>query len=385
MANVAIFGAGKIGTAVAGLLSRRKSSASTAQLAAMSRHDALLSTPYIVDDPLSNCETFMIDKRVADEVDILADIELLDDVGIAGVLQNYDIKYVINALPFFFNEKIARAAVLAGCHYIDFTEDDGASDAVQKIYSSTNLSCATKCGLAPGFINYVGMELASAVDNPSKLMICVGALPVNVNYYHGNPEDSYKLSWSVDGLVNEYIKPCRVRIGGVEKEISALTGDETVLIDGFQYEAAFTAGGVGSLIKDLKHVPNVYYKTLRYPGHYDYVKEAVQRHHGNFSAIKKEFLSKFAFDDDVVVVVYAECVGKPRADGTVVRKTFASKFYGNQEHSAIQLTTAGGGLAALELMVSGQIHGIINHKDIPYQSFINTETYKFTYNRRGML
>ncbi len=376
--NVAIFGAGKIGTTVANLLSMRKSTLAREK-------DDILSITYVVDDPLSICETFIIDKRVADEVDIIADVQLMDEEGIAAMLRSYDIKYVINALPFFFNEKIARAGVLAECHYIDFTEDDAASDAVQNIYSSTNLSCATKCGLAPGFINYVGMELASVIENPAKLMICVGALPINANYYRGNAEDLYKLSWSVDGLVNEYIKPCRVRIGGVEKEIAALTGDEAVLIDGFFYEAAFTAGGVGSLIKDLKHVPNVYYKTLRYPGHYDYVKEAVQRHHGDFSAIKKEFLSKFAFDDDVVVVVYAECVSKPRADGSTVRKTFASKFYGSQEHSAIQLTTAGGGLAVLELMISGKVHGIINHKDIPYQSFINTETYKFTYNRRGML
>jgi saccharopine dehydrogenase-like NADP-dependent oxidoreductase len=301
--------------------------------------------------------------------------------------------HVMVAMPFMYNDKIALAAAKARCHYIDFTEDDLMADKVQAIYqvfnaNGANLTCAVKCGLAPGFINYLGHSLVKDITGENyggggkctDLMISVGALPRNVN---GRGPDLYNLSWSVDGLVNEYIRPCRVRMMGEEKEIEPLLGLEPVIADGVEYEAAFTSGGIGSLVKELKKVQNVAYKTLRYPTHYDYVREAVARNHKDFDKIKAEFLKVFPFNTDDVIVVYAEAKGV-NANNTYSRRSYSAHFVGVDGLSAIQSTTAGGGVAVLELMLKGQISGIVNHADITLDKMLaSTQTFQAAYKKRS--
>ena len=315
------------------------------------------------------------------------DIDNMSVMEIAEKLKEAEATHVIVAMPFQYNEKIAQAAChaechYAECHYIDFTEDDVMADKVQAIYKDSGLTCAVKCGLAPGFINYLGHDLVNSVTanggKCSDLMISVGALPRNVN--GGHPRDLYNLSWSVDGLVNEYIRPCRVRMNGKELEIPALTGKEKVFADGREYEARYTSGGVGSLVKELKHVQNVAYKTLRYPGHYDYVIDAVNRHRADFNGIKNEFLRSFPFNPDDVIVVYAEAKGID-ANNTYTRGSYTSHLVGLEGLSAIQSTTAGSGIAVLELMLNNQISGIINHADISLDMISRTQTFKSSYKK----
>jgi saccharopine dehydrogenase-like NADP-dependent oxidoreductase len=253
------------------------------------------------------------------------------------------------------------------------------ADKVQKIYEGTGLSCAVKCGLAPGFINYVGYDLVGKIDTPDSLLISVGALPKTASYDRAHPEHSYNLTWSVDGLVNEYIRPCRVRKDGVEMEIPALGGLVKVILDGTEYEAAYTSGGVGSLVRDLTHVPNVHYMTLRYPGHYKYVRAVVQDNLGNFDKIKKIFSKTFPQTDEDVIVVYANALGKDK-DGNPVRRSYSNKFYGVDGLTGIQSTTAGSGVAMLELMIEEKVAGIVDHTDIALSTFTDTDAFRKYYN-----
>jgi len=314
------------------------------------------------------------------------DFDTMTTAQITEKLVSVGATHVIVALPFNYNETIACAAVAANCHYIDFTEDDVVADTVQTIYKDSGLTCAVKCGLAPGFINYLGHKLVKDIIGTdlmpgvcSNLMISVGALPRNVN---GAGAKLYNLSWSVDGLVNEFIRPCRVRAHGIEKTYAPLTGLETVYADGIQYEAAYTSGGIGSLVKELKHVANVAYKTLRYPTHYNYILNAVSRNSGIFKDIKAEFLRVFPFNTDDVIVVYAEAKG---VDGTgrYVRKSFSAHYVGTAGLSAIQSTTAGSGVAVLELMLDNKLSGIINHADISLDMFLGTKSANASYIKRN--
>jgi len=303
--------------------------------------------------------------------------ELQSTVGLNGK------GIVVNALPFSLNEKVAQGAFAANCSYIDFTEDDIMASKVQAIYTkNTELTCAVKCGLAPGFINYVGKQLTTKIDVPEKLMICVGALPRCVSYSDKESYLNYNLTWSVDGLVNEYIRPCNVKIAGMETQVPPLTGLQNLVIDGRPFEAAFTSGGVGSLVKDLENLTDVSYKTIRYPGHYKYVLSAVQRHKWNFDLLKKEFLTLFPYTTDDMIVFYAEINGKSAA-GTK-RKETISGILGSIELdgkrlTAIQATTAGSGVGMLQLIIAGKLSGIINHTDVSFDEFMNTSSVKNTY------
>jgi saccharopine dehydrogenase-like NADP-dependent oxidoreductase len=330
-----------------------------------------------VNSPYSNIATILIDTN--SDATIHLDIAGSTVETVTHLLTTNGITHVINALPFFLNEKVASAAAGAKCSYIDFTEDDVMADKVQEIYKDTGLDCAVKCGLAPGFINYIGYDLVAKMDTPDSLMISVGALPRTISYDHAHPEQSYNLTWSVDGLVNEYIRPCRIRKDGIEKEVPALGGIVKVVLDGTEYEAAYTSGGVGSLVRDLKQVPNVHYMTLRYPGHYRFVRSVVQDYHSKFDEIKKIFLDKFPFTDDDVIVVYANALGKD-SEGRSIRRSYSNKFYGVGRLTGIQSTTAGSGVAMLELMIRQKVKGIINHSDVSLADFMATDAFTKYYN-----
>jgi saccharopine dehydrogenase-like NADP-dependent oxidoreductase len=372
MSVIVIFGAGQIGSAVYKLLRSRVGHRTNQGLTLADTFQT-----YQSDKTFAGFQLHLWDSVKKDNVTQVVDVDAASSKMITSFLKEVEAEYVVNAMPFMFNDKIAKGAVDAGCHYIDFTEDDDMASKVRDIYAFSDKTCAVKCGLAPGYINYIGHDLVSRIARPNSLMISVGALPRHVNFNSRDPASNYNLSWSVDGLVNEYIRPCEVRINGKEMKVVALTGQETVLVDGIEYEAAFTSGGVGSLVKELKHVPNVYYKTLRYPGHYEYVRDAVNRHHGDFDAIRKEFLQKFPINRNDVIVVFAEAKGW-NEDGQFVREVFAERYIGANGLSAIQCTTAGGGLAVLEMIVNKRVSGIIGH-NIPIGAFRNTESFMQTY------
>lgn len=369
MTTVAILGAGQIGRAIFQILTDLKTNPSSeifkSDLAA-----------FVIDSTKNN-----IDKLSSGDHYQL-DLSSCSVEKLSEFLTQRKVTHVINALPFFLNDKVASASVRSGCNYIDFTEDDLMADKVQSIFNGSGLTCAVKCGLAPGFINYIGYDLVGLIDNPRTLTISVGALPRTVSYDLSHPENSYNLTWSVDGLVNEYIRPCRVRKGGEEKEIPALSGLTKVILDGTEYEASYTSGGIGSLVKDLINVPDVQYMTLRYPGHYKYVNDIINANFSHFERVKKVFLEKFAFTDDDVIVVYANAIGKD-ADGTLIRRSYSNKFYGINGLTGIQSTTAGSGVAMLELILQSKVRGIIDHKDVSLSEFIDTAAFRKYYNTKS--
>lgn len=361
MTKVAVLGAGHIGQAVYKIITTLREESSR----------------------FSNIDAFVVDSNHDNILSLeygshyILDIENNDISELTNLLINQRVTHVINALPFFLNEKVALAAIIAQCHYIDFTEDDVMADKVQAVFKDSNLSCATKCGLAPGFINYVGYSLVERMDIPENLTISVGALPRMVSFSATQPEHSYNLTWSVDGLVNEYTRPCRIKKGGIEQEVPALGNQIKVILDGIEYEAAYTSGGIGSLTRELTNVPNICYMTLRYPGHYRYVRSVVQDKLNNFEEIKKIFLKKFPFTDDDVIVVYANLIGNNK--GRLSRFSYYNKFYGVSSLTGIQATTAGSGVAILELLLEGKISGNISHSSVRLDDFCNTESFKRYY------
>lgn len=359
--RVAIFGVGQIGRAVYQILMDLKNDIASENSISF----------FIIDN---NWEEL---KNISGNNNSIMDFSSCTTENIVSLLHDEKVTHVINALPFLFNAKIALASKISNCSYIDFTEDDVMADKVQAIYKVSGLTCAVKCGLAPGFINYIGYDLVNKVKDTKKLIISVGALPRTAIYSEKFPENSYSLSWSVDGLVNEYIRPCRIRSYNEEVQILALSEIYKVMIDGFEYEAAHTSGGIGSLVRDLTNVPSVAYMTLRYPGHYQYVKDVVSLYNGDFDAIKQEFLEKFSFTNDDVIVVYATATG---SDGKHnIQRSYSNKFYGVNDLTAIQSTTAGSGVAMLELILAGKVQGIVNHTDIKLSDFTDTAAYKRYY------
>ena len=170
---------------------------------------------------------------------------------------------VLSAAPYHQTIQVAEAARIAGVHYLDLTEDVAATRAVRALSADAPRAFIPQCGLAPGFISIVAADLASKFDELWDVRLRVGALPT----YPSNALN-YNLTWSTDGVINEYCEPCEAIVNGVRRQTKALEECETLAIDGVTYEAFNTSGGLGSLCETLEgKVRNLNYRTLRYPGH----------------------------------------------------------------------------------------------------------------------
>ncbi len=125
-----------------------------------------------------------------------------------------------------------------------------------------------QCGLAPGAINIVGGSLASSLDTVRSVEMRVGALP-----QFASNQMKYYLSWSTAGLLNEYCQPGEALHDGRRITTLPLDGSERLTIDGVEYEAFNTSGGVATMCETFAgKVGELNYKTMRYPGHRDLMK-----------------------------------------------------------------------------------------------------------------
>jgi saccharopine dehydrogenase-like NADP-dependent oxidoreductase len=276
-----------------------------------------------------------------------------DEHKLRALLAAHDI--VVSAAPFYLTPKIAAAAKAAGAHYFDLTEDVASTRAVKALADGAGTALVPQCGLAPGYVSIVAQDLARGFDTLRDVQMRVGALPI----YPTNAL-KYNLTWSTDGLINEYCNPCEAIIDGELRETLALEETEAFSLDGIAYEAFNTSGGLGTLCDTLAgRVENLNYKTVRYPGHRDIVKLLIRDLRlGQRRALLKDVLeTAIPITLQDVVLIFVTVSGT--REGRLTQHTYAKKIYSrtvNGRHlSAIQLTTAAGVCAMVDLLRGGKL------------------------------
>jgi saccharopine dehydrogenase-like NADP-dependent oxidoreductase len=280
---------------------------------------------------------------------------------------------VVNALPYQLATLAATAAREAGCHYFDLTEDVAATRAIQQLAEGACTAFMPQCGLAPGFIGIVAHHLAQGFEALHEVKMRVGALPAF-------PTNAlkYNLTWSVDGLINEYCHPCEAIRDGHPIEVLPLEGLEHFSLDGTEYEAFNTSGGLGTLCETLAgRVQLLDYKSVRYPGHRALMKlllEELQLKHD--TATLKDILRKsIPSTMQDVVLVFVTVSG--RRGGALVQEVFARKIFADRNEaaplSAIQITTAAGLCAVLDLFREGRLpqRGFIRQEQVALADFLD--------------
>jgi saccharopine dehydrogenase-like NADP-dependent oxidoreductase len=279
---------------------------------------------------------------------------------------------VINALPYHLATLAATQAREAGCHYFDLTEDVEATHAIKALAQGAPTAFMPQCGLAPGFIGIVAHHLAQSFDTLVDVKMRVGALPAF-------PTNSlkYNLTWSVDGLINEYCHPCEAIREGRNIEVLPLEGLEHFSLDGTEYEAFNTSGGLGTLCETLAgRVQTLDYKSVRYPGHRDLMKMLLEELQLNkdtetLKAILRRSITSTMQD---VVLVFVTASGL--RGGSLVQEVFARKIFADRNEaaplSAIQITTAAGVCAAVDLFRAGRLpqRGFIRQEQVALPEFL---------------
>ena len=238
---------------------------------------------------------------------------------------------MLSAAPFHLTTRIAEAAAGAGVHYLDLTEDVASTRRVKRTGAlGASSAFIPQCGLAPGFISIVANDLASRFDTLESVRMRVGALP----QYPSNALN-YNLTWSTDGVINEYCEPCEAIVEGELVEVPPLEEREEFSLDGVTYEAFNTSGGLGTLAETLKgKVRTLNYRTIRYPGHAAIMKALLNdlglRHRRD--VLKDIFESALPATLQDVVIVFVTVSG--RKNGRLLQETYANKIYSRAHRRA---------------------------------------------------
>jgi saccharopine dehydrogenase-like NADP-dependent oxidoreductase len=342
MKDVVVVGAGKIGGAIALMLAETGdyrvvvTDRSAEQFAGIDRHPAIATMS----------------------------LDIADHAGLVGALKGAFA--VLSAAPFNLTGRVAEAALEAGVHYLDLTEDVATTRKVEALSAKAARAFIPQCGLAPGFISIVANDLAGRFDSLDSLRMRVGALP----QYPSNALN-YNLTWSTDGLINEYIEPCEAIVEGRLMTVPAMEEREEFSLDGVTYEAFNTSGGLGTLAKTLEgRIRTMNYRTIRYPGHQAIMKALLN----DLNLKSRREVLKDLFENalpatmqDVVVVFVTVCGWK---DGRYLQETYANKVYSGviaaRAMSAIQITTAAGITTVLDLLAEGKLpaRGFVRQEQI---------------------
>ena len=348
MKDIAVIGAGKIGSTIAELLA--------------------LSGDYAVT-------LIDRDQEALDRLEIDGDIARLaldiDGGGdLPGVLRG---RYaVLSAAPFHLTTQIATAAFAARAHYLDLTEDVASTRAVRDLAGEATSAFIPQCGLAPGFVSIAAHDLASRFETLDCIRLRVGALPRYPDNALG-----YNLTWSTEGVINEYIEPCEAIVQGERRLVPALEECEGLSIDGIAYEAFNTSGGLGSLCETYAgRVRELNYRTMRYPGHAAIMKLLIRdlrlgERRTMLRAILENALPATLQD---VVVIFLTVIGT--RDGRLMQETLARRIengaVAGRPRSAIQLTTAGSICAVLDLLAAGELPqaGFVRQEQIGLDAFL---------------
>ena len=345
MKNVVVLGLGKVGTLVAVLLSDR-----------FDVTGVDMKSPHY-DLPLP----FNVLKGDVTSIPFLTEL-----------FQNNDA--VISALPFYLNKDVADVAKKTETHYFDLTEDVATTQHIRELAIDSSAVFVPQCGLAPGFIGIIGADMAKKFTKLRDIELRVGALP-----RYPNGQLAYSFTWSPAGVINEYLNDAEVIHNGERKMVPSLRGYESINIEGQEFEAFTTSGGLGTMCETFEgKLDTLNYKSIRYPGHGKLMRFLM------YELILKE--DKKLLEDilsnakppvkEDVVYVYAVVEGW-KGD-QILRDEYFNAFYPFETHGrtwrAISWTTACSAVAVVELVANGQLpsSGFIKQEDIDLHDFYAT-------------
>ena len=274
MSNVIVLGAGMVGSAMAVDMAKN--------------HDVTVTD---------------LSKRVLDNVKLkhnsltTKQLDVTNKKELQNIIKQYDL--VICAVPGFLGFETLRAIIEAEMNVVDISFFPEISLELDALAKEKNITAIVDCGVAPGMDNMI----LGHYNEKMKLThfeCLVGGLPKEKKWPF-----CYKAPFSPVDVIEEYTRPARYLEHGEEVVCEPLTDCEYVEFDKVGTLESFNSDGLRSIIHTMPHIPNMKEKTLRYPGHVEYVK--VLKESGFFSEEKVDvkgkkvspldFTSKILFND----------------------------------------------------------------------------------------
>ncbi|MCP3930291.1 MAG: saccharopine dehydrogenase [Bacteroidetes bacterium] len=274
MSKVIVLGAGMVGSAMAIDMTKK--------------HSVTLTDlcPDVLEKVKQRCNDLTIQQ-----------LDATNKEKLQRVIKQHDL--VINAVPGFLGFETLKSIIEAGMNVIDIAfspENTLELDALAKEHKVTAI---VDCGVAPGMDNVI-LGYYNEIMKLTHFECLVGGLPKIKKWPF-----CYKAPFSPIDVIEEYTRPARYVEHGEVVVREPLTDCEYVDFNKVGTLESFNSDGLRSIIFTMPHIPNMKEKTLRYPGHVEYVK--VLKESGFFGTEKVEvngslvspldFTSKILFNE----------------------------------------------------------------------------------------
>ena len=268
---------------------------------------------------------------------------------ITSIEDSFDL--VISALPYHLNFSLAKLCIEKKIPYCDLGGSVPVSDEINEMAERRGATVFTDLGLAPGWANILAEEALEKIPRATKewygevphtIKMRCGGLPVEAAETKTDPFN-YRLTWSTEGLYNEYMDRSLILENGEIISVPSLSKSERVEIDGFPKLEAFTTSGGAShtLVKmQERGVQNCSYKTLRYKGHLDLISYFLYNRKFNAEEMANLFSRDLSRD---VVIVEVEAV----FSGLNLTYRNTKIVEAGDGYTAMQRATAGGLVSAI--------------------------------------
>lgn len=240
-------------------------------------------------------------------------LDVTDKNSLQSLIKQFEL--VICAVPGFLGFQTLKSIIEAEMNVIDisfFPENSLELDALAK---EKNITAIVDCGVAPGMDNII-LGYYNEKMKLSDFECLVGGLPKVKTWPF-----CYKAPFSPIDVIEEYTRPARYVENSVEVVREPLTDCDYVEFDKVGTLESFNSDGLRSIIYTMPHIPNMKEKTLRYPGHVEYVR--VLKESGFFSEenieIKGVSVSPLDFTSKILFNEWK--LGETEEELTVMRVT----------------------------------------------------------------
>ena len=241
MSNIYVLGAGMVGSAMAIDLAKK--------------HHVTIS------DISSEVLSRVVEKKPSLKTEIL---DVTDTKDLASKIKDADL--VLSAVPGFLGFETLKNIILQRKNTVDISFFPENALELNQLALENNVTAIVDCGVAPGMDNVI-LGYYNQTHDLDFFECLVGGLPKVKKWPF-----CYKAPFSPVDVIEEYTRPARYIENGELIVRPPLTDCEFVEFDKVGTLESFNSDGLRSIIHTMPHIKNMKEKTLRYPGHVEYVR-----------------------------------------------------------------------------------------------------------------